>query len=225
MKTEVILHRQFNGESVRQLSKCAFLCATDITAIYNKIRVAEGKGKKELKHYFQLTSTIEFMEALCYEINQENSKGKNRSFYSNLLINKGISPKDLKMVKRGKDNAGTWLHPYLFIDYAMWLSPQFRAKVVIWVGDNLLHFRNASGDAYKSCNKALDKAFDIGNKYWEYAKVAKFVSKRIMDKEEPDQWNIASKDQLYQRDKLIQKIENACEFGNFTNIDDLLSKI
>ena len=53
-------------------------------------------------------------------------------------------PKILKQNKRGKDNKGVWMHPYLFADYAQWLSPEFRAKVAIWIGDNLLLFRNVS---------------------------------------------------------------------------------
>ncbi|MBW3020084.1 KilA-N domain-containing protein, partial [Candidatus Woesearchaeota archaeon] len=149
MKTEVILYsREFDGQVVRQLSKCGYMCATDITRIYNEYRKGTGLSPKELNDYFKLKSTNEFLESLCNELNLlHKNKTDNTPFYS---------PSSLKMVKRGKNNKGTWLHPYLFVDYAMWLSPEFRAKVVMWVGDQLLHFRNSSGDAFKECNIVLD---------------------------------------------------------------------
>ena len=82
------------------------------------------KHQKRLTQYFENHDTIEFMYELCNELNlQEKSKNKDSCF--------SYKPSDLKQVKRGKDNSGTWLHPSLFIDYAMWLNPKFRAKVVL----------------------------------------------------------------------------------------------
>ena len=97
--------------------------------------------------------------------------------------------------------------------------------VDIWVADNLLFFRDASGDAYKEVNKILDMKFNIGNKGWEYAKVAKFVSKRVFGNDKPGQWNFAEQNQLERRKELTQRIANAAEFGNFTNIDDVLKSV
>ena len=218
MKTEVIMHRPFFDSTIRQMSKTEFFCATDITKVYNQIRIAEEKTPKELKHYFQNISSIEFMQELCNELNRQGkSKGKNSSFY--------FKPSDLKVVKRGKHNKGTWLHPYLFVDYAMWLSPKFRAKIVIWVTDNLLMFRNSSGDAYKQTNKVLDLKFNIGKKFWEYAKVAKFVQERIFGEEDNERWNIATQEELHQRDRLLIEIESAAKFGRFENVSELLEAI
>lgn len=217
MKTEVILKRDFHGSPVRQLSKSGFLCATDITEFYNQqYRLKTGKAAKQMNNYFENKETLEFTESICNELNlNEKVNGQIPRF----------TPNSLKMVKRGKDNKGTWLHPYLFIDYAMWLSPEFRAKVVIWVGDNLLHFRNASGDEFKSCNAMIDKTFNVGNKYWVYADIAKFVAKRTLGNSTKDQWNTATTEQLYQRGRLIQRIENAADFGNFETVDKLLAAL
>ncbi|MBC7407182.1 MAG: KilA-N domain-containing protein [Arcicella sp.] len=30
-------------------------------------------------------------------------------------------------------NAGTWMHPILFIDFAMWINPKFKVKVLKFV--------------------------------------------------------------------------------------------
>lgn len=55
------------------------------------------------------------MQELCNELNLRVKNGVDNSPVS-------YKPSDLKIIKRGKDNEGTWLHPSLFIDYAMWLS-------------------------------------------------------------------------------------------------------
>ena len=43
--------------------------------------------------------------------------------------------------KRGK-NGGTWMHPYLFIDFAMFLSAEFKLQCIKWLHDNLLILRD-----------------------------------------------------------------------------------
>ena len=36
---------------------------------------------------------------------------------------------------RGKYNGGTWMHPMLFIDFAMWINPSFKYDVLKFVYD------------------------------------------------------------------------------------------
>jgi hypothetical protein len=55
------------------------------------------------------------------------------------------------------DNAGTWMHPYLFIDFAMWLNPTFKVKVIKFVSDEMIKYRNEAGDAYVELGKAVAK--------------------------------------------------------------------
>lgn len=51
---------------------------------------------------------------------------------------------ELVTTRKGK-YGGTWVCPEIFVDIAMWLNPTFKAKVMIWVSDNLLGARNGSG--------------------------------------------------------------------------------
>ena len=220
------MNRPFMDVTIRQMSKSGYFCATDITSLYNSIRVTQGKAPKEMKDYFVNQNNQDFMDALCKELNLlENSKQDNSPFNSKPNNTVVWTPKMLKQVKRGKGNTGTWMQPYLFVDYAQWLSPEFRAKVAIWVGDNLLLFRNSSGSAFKECNVALDKKFSIGNNYKQYIKVAQFVAMRVMGSKESNQWDGASASQLKERDDLIRKIEVASQFGSFTGLDDLLQRV
>jgi hypothetical protein len=45
-------------------------------------------------------------------------------------------------------NAGTWMHPKLFIDFAMWVSVEFKSIVIDYVLDGLIFNRNSAGDYY-----------------------------------------------------------------------------
>lgn len=56
---------------------------------------------------------------------------------------------------RGKYNGGTWMHPLLFIDFAMRLNPSFKVKVLRFVYDQLIQYRNDAGDAYKEMAEAI----------------------------------------------------------------------
>jgi SOS response regulatory protein OraA/RecX len=219
MKTNQIMHRPFLNFTVRQMHKTGFINATDVTEIYNRIRTAEGKAPKRLTQYFENKDTAEFMTELCHELNlQGKSKGGDSCFS---LLN----PSDLKIIKRGKDNSGTWLHPYLFVDYAMWLNPKFRAKVVIWISDNLLFYRDSGGEAYKEMCHALDMKFGIGKKYWEYAKVARRIAYKVFGTEDIDQWNYGSQESQYKRETLQRRVISAVEFGNFRTVDDVINVI
>ncbi len=40
-----------------------------------------------------------------------------------------------KITTGPNENRGTWLHPKVAIHFAMWISPKFNAKIVIWVNE------------------------------------------------------------------------------------------
>jgi len=215
MKTEVIMYRPFLTFQVRQMSKCEFLNCNDALKAVNVIRIANGKSEKRLDKFFE-NDHSEYLEALCKYLNQDN-----------ILIpqkNGELKPTDLIIVKKGR-YGGTWLHPYYYTKFARWLSPEFEAAVDIWITDNLLMFRNNGGDSFKFLNRILDSKFEIGSKYWEYAKVAKFVQITVFGHEGNDLWNFANQEQLAKRERILIEIEAAAKYGNFSSLDDLLDSV
>lgn len=57
---------------------------------------------------------------------------------------------------RGK-KGGTWMHPMLFIDFAMWINPEFKYDVIKFVHDEMIRYRNEAGDAYRELSSAVMK--------------------------------------------------------------------
>lgn len=144
MKTNQLMKRDFLGKNIRQRTDNKYLSANDLLNIYN----SNVNRPKSLNEFWKLQATKEFLQALKNELN----------------LNKGKSPyleSDLFIATRGRGGE-TWLHPYLFIEFAAWLNAEFRVKMYKWIYDNLIDFRNEAGDYYKEMCEVMYK------KYIEY---------------------------------------------------------
>ena len=136
MKTSVVISRNLNGVNVRQDSGNSFYNANDLLELHNK----QTKEQKRLQDYLDNQSTKDTIDAILRDL-QNNAK--EREFENGVM-----------KTKRGK-NGGTWIHPYLMIDFAMWLSADFKVTVIRWFYDNLIQFRNDVGDGFKEVTDAL----------------------------------------------------------------------
>lgn len=131
MNTNQIMIRQLANFKVEQRTKDGYFNSTELLKAWNTANTAN----KELKDYLSNKATQEFIKALCEE---ENLNGDKSPY----------------LATRGK-NGGTWMHPLLFIDFAMWLNPTFKVKVLKFVSDQMLSYRNEAGEAYKALASAI----------------------------------------------------------------------
>jgi len=162
MKTLQIMSRNYKKRQIKQRSDNRFLCATDLLKIHNENRDLH-ENEKILADYYKLNSTKDIMKEILQDVNMENS------LY--------LSTEELKCVKKGKFG-GTYLHPYLFIDFAMWLSPRFRLQAIKWVHDRLIDLRHVVGDEYKELTSAVQKYLETPDyrRYKEEARLVKEVT-------------------------------------------------
>lgn len=65
-----------------------------------------------------------------------------------------------KTTKHGKTPDKVWMHPLLFIKFAMWINPRFEVQVLRFVHDQLIDYRDKAGDAYKRMSSALSKIIE-----------------------------------------------------------------
>ena len=184
MKTEVEMKRDLFGFNIRQKSKCEFYCLNDLIDIANKYRINNGKKIISAAQYFNTENSKEFIETL------ENKYGT------------------VKISSKGR-NATTWVHPLLFMDIALWISPDLKVRVYEWFLDNLLKYRNDSGDSFKLMAGAIfeNPNFNKSN----FAHTISKVSLRIadacgVDTKDPDKWQYATEQQLKLRDKMHEYI-------------------
>ena len=122
--------RKMGDFEVTQRTKDGMFNATQLLKQWNE----HSGSKKELASFFKMNSTEEYIEA----------------------IKKDNMAKSPYLKSRGK-NGGTWMHPYLFIDFAMWLNPTFKVQVIKFVYDKMIKYRNEVGSTYLDFGKSVMK--------------------------------------------------------------------
>lgn len=155
MKTNQIMERTlpieisgvYNEHTVRQRTEDGYFNATDLLKVYNKLT----GSRKMIAEFVRLDNTQKFSEVIAQNEGRIVSKKYEETTHFNVTIN------PIKSTK-GR-NSATWMHPYMFLDFAMWLSPEFKYNVLKWVHDNLIKNRHESGDAFKDMCKALGQKF------------------------------------------------------------------
>lgn len=136
MKTNQIMIRPMGQFNVSQRTKDGFFNATALLKAWNSRSMSERK----MDNYFQSEKTKEFINTIMARENLHTPK---------LVYVKSRA-------SRG-DSAGTWMHPMLFIDFAMWLNPAFKYDVLRFVYDQMIAYRNEAGDAYRELSSAVAK--------------------------------------------------------------------
>lgn len=178
METEVIMCRNLWGSEIRQKSKTEFFCASDLVSAGNKWRVSNGKSLFNFSMWLKSENTQAFINALEKE-------------YGNVII-------------KGKaNNSPSWVHPFLFIDLALAMSPELKIEAYKWLYDSLIKYRNQSGDSYKKMCGAL--YITASNKSL-YQNEIQEVAKKIKEACAVSDWQQASESQLKLRDKIHEYI-------------------
>ena len=137
MITNQIMKRPLAQFEISQRTKDGMFNATNLLRQWN---AQEGVAQRKLDNYFASPKTIEFVDTIMKRENLHTPK----MVYAKSRIN----------VDKG---GGTWMHPLLFIDFAMWINPSFRYDVLKFVSDQMISYRNESGDAYKALSSAVQK--------------------------------------------------------------------
>lgn len=181
MKTNQTLIRTFMGSIIRQEHKTKFFCINDLTAVANEYRKSKGLSSTKFDLYHKSQKTQEFISSL-------------------------MEQKDLASVIRTKEgkNGGTWAHPMIFLDYAMWLNPDFKVKMFDWIMDHLAEFRDESGESYKKLASTIN-TISTKNPI-EIQNIIITVAKGIKTALKVDDWNSATEQQLKNRDEMHKSL-------------------
>ena len=162
-----------------------------------------NESKKEIKDYFDNKSTQEFIDVLK---NDESTIG-------------GIVPMIKSRASKG-ENAGTWMHPYLFIDFAMWINPKFKFEVIKFVYDELIKYRNDAGDNYVSLS-----ASGVKLKGYDFIEVAKAMQWIVFGRTGKELRQTATQKELVELNDLQSKLSFAIDMGYITTYPQLLSEL
>ena len=184
MKTNANMVRKMGDFDVIQRTKDGMFNATVLLKQWNEMFPG---AKKQVKDFLRLDKTVEFVEVLVMENNP-------KSTLSDCYVGGETIPnKVINVYEKSRGaNGGTWMHPFLFIDFAMWLNPKFKYKVIKFVYDELIKHRHLAGDNYIKLCASISKF--PGANYGELGKILNYVvfnthEKAIRNAATPEQEN------------------------------------
>lgn len=189
METEVLMERSLFGGIVHQRSKNEFLSATDLVREGNKWRVSQGLPFFSLANWKSSNQVKEFIHSL-------------ESEFGVVVIN-----------SRGR-GSHTWVHPFLFIDLALAISPSLKIEVYKWLYDCLLKYRNDSGDSYK---RMVGSLYSNSTQRSTFSKYIPNVCKMIQCAVGVSDWQKATESQLEYRDKIHEYVSLMCGIFHHNN--------
>ncbi len=178
MITNQVMKRPMGKFLVEQRTKDSMFNATNLLKQWNEFvehnddTQKVGYVKKDLDDFFNNKGIKEFIDAL---MDEENLHTQNSAY--------------VKSKARSDRGGGTWMHPILFVKFAMWLNPRFEVQVIKFVYDQMLKYRNDAGDAYKALGKAIGKI--VSKKFMPVAmcKVAKAINYVVFNEHEHEMRN------------------------------------
>lgn len=204
MVTKQIMKRTLWGGEIKQDSQNCYFSANDLVLLGNKWRAEHGLSTFNLQQYFQRKDVKDFITFLE---GSENCKAI--------------------IASRGR-NAISWVHPYLFIEIALAISPELKVQTYKWLYDELVKYRNASGDSFKKMCGAIqirianqkDLVSEIKSVCFRIRKECG-VNENMNDKEA---WNKATEKQLELRDKIHEYIALFSDIIQGENLYDIAIK-
>lgn len=195
--------RQMGEFSVKQRTKDGFFNATELLKQWNRV----SGMKKEVTKFLDLGSTSELVKIIMEREDlhtQDSTYVKSRA-------------------SRG-DNAGTWMHPVLFIDFAMWINPSFKYDVIKFVYDDMIRYRNLAEDSYKELASAISKIVSKTFIPKDMQKVGEALNWIVFDSHEPllrnKHGNESKQRELWQLEKKVADLINE---GFILDYDILIS--
>lgn len=150
MKTVNVLTRKMGDFNVFQRTSDGYFDANELLRQWNAV---EGNPERNLKRFLESPKTKEFIDALISDL----SHGAKMRLPDTQVF-KIVKSKTLR--DGSKTIGKAWMHPYLFIKFAMWINPKFEVQVIRFVHDQLIDYRDKAGDAYKRMSSALSRIIE-----------------------------------------------------------------
>lgn len=199
MKTSVNMVRKMGNFEVLQRTKDGMFNATELLKQWNNV---PGNPKRDLSKFWESSKVDEFLKA---------------------LVDEGVlnTPKEGYLKSRGRYSEGTWMHPYLFIKFAMWLNPRFEVKVIRFVYDQLIEQRHAAGDMYRTLSNAAKQLPGV-----DYRRIAKGLNYIVFGRHESGTLRqIATTKQLTELSEIQNKLAFAVDMGYIKTFQGLIDEM
>lgn len=143
MKTNQLMKRPMGQFEVIQRTSDGYFDANALLWQWNHTM---GNKRRRMDDFLNSSNTKDFTEELCKEANGEKTP------MADFQAIKEIKGRN---TRNGRTRDQIWVHPYLFIKFAMWINPKFELQVIKFVYDELIKNRHLAGDNYNVLTSAI----------------------------------------------------------------------
>ena len=179
MKTEVIMEREFMWDLVSQKSKSWYFSLNDLERTGNKRRLTNWRKLFAARQYLSSKASKEFIEEIEEQFGKAIISGRGR-------------------------NSVTWVHPFIFLDVALAMSPTLKVTVYWWFYDYL--------PTISRPHKKMAWAISVSlNDMRKFKDVIMLTARGIKAKCGVTSREKATTEQLEKRDKIHDNIALLCE--------------
>lgn len=200
--------RKMGSFDILQRTKDGYFDANELLHLWNG---RENNSKREMKRFLESPKTIQFIQEIEEEsLIAETRFAENKAF----IIKKG------RVTSKGKTKDEVWMHPYLFIDFAMWINPKFKLSVIKFVYDQLIQQRTLAGDNYKTLSSSLVKL----NGY-SFKEVAKAIQWIVYNKTGKNLRQTSTEEQLREVNDIQTKLSFAIDMNYITSYTQLMNEL
>jgi len=215
METSVVLSRKMGNFEITQRSTDGYF---DSNALLNQWNIQPEKPRRRLDDFLESQNTTEFMAELSEELQSaDNHLWRKSSNAENQLVVKQKG----RMTMHGRTLDKTWMHPYLFIKFAMWINPRFEVTVIKFVYDELIKQRNEAGDSYREMSAAIAKITPRKDLVLAISKVAQGLNHICFGEHEKEIRNKQGEAPMKELVKLEQEITLLINVGHLKSFDQL----
>jgi hypothetical protein len=200
--------RMMGDFEVIQRTQDSMFNATSLLQQWNSY---SGQQKK-IVHFFENEATKEFIEAIKAE-NAITASADNQVFIKK---------------KGGSDRGSTWMCSLLFIDFAMWINPAFKVKVLKFVNDEMIKYRHEAGDEYRELGAAIEKIVPGHFVKTAMIKIAEALNWIVFNRHETGIRNKFGDEQkqreLYTLEKKVADLINEGFISEYEQVENYLRK-
>lgn len=211
MKTNQDMIRTIGDYLVVQRTSDGYFDGMELLRQWNS---KEENPKRQMSKFLEQEQTKEFIKALV----EDESHVANNLHGDNQVFTKIKG----RITKNGKTPDKVWMNPLLFIKFAMWINPTFEVKVLRFVYDEMIKYRNDAGDAYKELSSSVSKIVPKAFMRDAMKKIAEALNWIIFNNHESMIRNKGDEEKLRNLFQLERKVSDLIEDGFITDYNSLI---
>ena len=211
MKTNQDMIRTIGDYIVVQRTSDGYFDGMELLRQWNS---KEENPKRQMSKFLEQEQTKEFIKALV----EDESHVANNLHGDNQVFTKIKG----RITKNGKTPDKVWMNPLLFIEFAMWINPTFKVKVLRFVYDEMIKYRNDAGDAYKELSSSVSKIVPKAFMRDAMKKIAEALNWIIFNNHESMIRNKGDEEKLRNLFQLERKVSDLIEDGFITDYNSLI---